>query len=97
MPNIIWQKQFKAIEEERTQILRKEFKRAQLKMVAEYFKFQNYFSYSVSLLAFKASFYFDEPVKFVKIYLLLVTLFIPTSILFLQIEKLKKTFFRIEY
>jgi hypothetical protein len=49
-------KTFKAIEEERTQILRKEFKRAQLKMVAEYFKFQNYFSYSVSLLAFKASF-----------------------------------------
>jgi hypothetical protein len=31
MLKINWQKRFKAIEEERTQILRKEFKRAQLK------------------------------------------------------------------
>jgi hypothetical protein len=93
MPKIIWQKQFKAIEEERTQILRKEFKRAQLKMVAEYFKFQNYFSYSVSLLAFKASFYFDEPVKFVKIYLLLVTLFIPTLYSFFTNRKIKENVF----
>jgi hypothetical protein len=31
MLKINWQKRFKTIEEERTQILRKEFKRAQLK------------------------------------------------------------------
>jgi hypothetical protein len=54
-------------------------------MVAEYFKFQNYFSYSVSLLAFKASFYFDEPVKFVKNLFLLATFFIP-ALYSLQIE-----------
>jgi hypothetical protein len=34
-------------------------------MVADILNSQNYFSYSVSI-AFKASFYFDEPVNFVK-------------------------------
>jgi hypothetical protein len=67
---------FKAIEEERTQILRKEFKRAQLKMVAEYFKSKNYFSYSVSLFSFKASFILSK-VKFVKIYFFTSNTFYP--------------------
>jgi hypothetical protein len=85
---------FKAIEEERTQILRKEFKRAQLNDWWSILNSQNYFSYSVSLLAFKASFYFDEPVKFVKnLFLLLATLLFQHSILFLQIEKLKRNVF----
>jgi hypothetical protein len=52
---------FKAIEEERTQILRKEFKRAQLKMVAEYFKFPKIFgSFLLVIVAFKISFYFEN-------------------------------------
>jgi hypothetical protein len=58
---------FKAIEEERTQILRKEFKRAQLKMVAEYFKFKNYFSYLLAFLALRHLLFMSK-VKFVKIY-----------------------------
>jgi hypothetical protein len=70
---------FKAIEEERTQILRKEFKREQLKMVAEYFKFPKIIlSILLAFLAFKASFYFDEPVNFVaKLFALLVILVTP--------------------
>ncbi|SDW12214.1 hypothetical protein [Flavobacterium degerlachei] len=70
---------FKVIEEERTQILRKEFRRAQLKMIAEYFKFPKIIlGILLGFLAFKASFYFDEPVKFVAILFgLLAVLIIP--------------------
>lgn len=70
---------FKVIEEERIQILRKEFRRAQLKMIAEYFKFPKIIlGILLAFLAFKASFYFDEPVKFVAILFgLLAVLIIP--------------------
>jgi hypothetical protein len=70
---------FKAIEEERTQILRKEFKRVQLKMIAEYVKFPKIIlGILLAFLAFKASFYFDEPVNFVtKLFGLLAILGIP--------------------
>lgn len=70
---------FKVIEEERIQILRKEFRRAQLKMIAEYFKFPKIIlGILLAFLAFKASFYFDEPVKFVAILFgLLAVLVIP--------------------
>jgi hypothetical protein len=82
---------FKAIEEERTQILRKEFKRAQLKMVAEYFKFPKIIlSILLAFLAFKASFYFDEPVNFVaKLFGLLVILSIPALYSFYTNRKIK--------
>ncbi|MFT7336099.1 MAG: hypothetical protein ACI9M1_002048 [Porticoccaceae bacterium] len=83
---------FNAIEVERTQILRKEFKRAQLKMVAEYFKFPKIISaILLAFLAFKASFYFDEPVNFVKnLFLLLATLFIPALYSFYTNRKIKE-------
>lgn len=56
---------FKAIEEDRTQILRKEFKKAQRKMVSEYLKFPKILvSILLVFLTFKASFYFDEPIKY---------------------------------
>ncbi|PKH66741.1 hypothetical protein CXF59_12535 [Flavobacterium sp. ALD4] len=82
---------FKVIEEERTQILRKEFKRAQLKMVAEYFKFTKIIlCILLAFLAFKASFYFDEPVKFVEnLFLLLAILFIPALYSFFTNRKIK--------
>ena len=41
---------FKAIEEERTQILRKEFKRMQWKMIAEYLKFPKIFASALALI-----------------------------------------------
>jgi hypothetical protein len=83
---------FKAIEEERTQILIKEFKRAQLKMIAEYFKFPKIIlAILLAFLAFKASFYFDEPIKFVKnLFLLLATLFIPALYSFFTNRKIKE-------
>lgn len=75
---------FKVIEEERIQILRKEFRRAQLKMIAEHFKFPKIIlGILLAFLAFKASFYFDEPVKFVAILFgLLAVLVIPAFYFF---------------
>jgi predicted neutral ceramidase superfamily lipid hydrolase len=82
---------FKVIEEERTQILRKEFKRAQLKMITEYFKFPKIIlGILLAFLAFKASFYFDEPVNFVaKLFGLLVILGIPALFSFFTNRKFK--------
>jgi hypothetical protein len=58
---------FKAIEEDRTQILRKEFRKAQWKMITEYLRFPKIIgSIFLALFIFKASFYFDEPDTFVK-------------------------------
>lgn len=69
---------FKSIEKEQTKFLRKEYNRAQWKMIAAYLKFPKILS-SILLLAFtfKISLYFEEPRKFVAglfLFLLLVAI-----------------------
>ena len=57
---------FKSIEKERTEILGKEFRKEQWKMIGEYLKFPKIFaSIIVVFLTFKISLYFEEPRKFV--------------------------------
>ncbi|EIA09999.1 hypothetical protein [Flavobacterium frigoris] len=82
---------FKAIEEERTQILRKEFRKAQWKMIAEYLKFPKIIiSMLLAFLGFKASFYFDDPIRFVTILFgLLIIVSIPVFYSFYSNRKIK--------
>ena len=70
---------FKAIEEERTQILRKEFRKAQWKMVVEYLKFPKIIgSILFVFIIYKVTFYFNEPIKLVgKSFAFLAILAIP--------------------
>ena len=70
---------FKVIEEERTQILRKEFRESQWKIVAEYLKFPKIIgSILFVFIIYKATFYFNEPIKLVgKSFAFLVILAIP--------------------
>lgn len=57
---------FKSIEEERTKILRKEFRKAQWKMVAKYLKFPKIIgSILLAFVAFKCSFYFDNTSQYI--------------------------------
>ena len=52
---------FKAIEEERTQILRKEYREAQWKMVAEYLRFPKIIgSILLGFLCYQVSFFFED-------------------------------------
>jgi hypothetical protein len=83
---------FKAIEEDRSQILRKEFRKAQWNMITEYLRFPKIIVGILFIfLTFKVSFYFDEPVKFVKIlFVLLAMLFIPAFYSFYTNRKIKK-------
>ncbi|MFV8334835.1 hypothetical protein ACNQF7_01975 [Flavobacterium sp. RSP29] len=82
---------FKVIEEDRTQILRKEFRKAQWNMITEYLRFPKIIlGILLALLIFKATFYFDEPVKFVKnSFVLLAILFIPPFYSFYANRKIK--------
>lgn len=81
---------FNAIEEERTQILRKEFRKGQWKMITEYLKFPKIvISMPLAFLTFKASFYFDDPIRFVKILFgLLVIVSIPAFYTFYTNRKI---------
>jgi hypothetical protein len=59
---------FKAIEEERTQILRKEFRKAQWKMVADYLKFPKIFASALAVfLIYQGTFYFDNIVVYMRV------------------------------
>ena len=82
---------FKAIEEDRIQILRKEFRKAQWKMITEYLKFPKIIISILSvLLIFKGSFYFNEPVQFVgNLFVLLAILFVPAFYSFYANRKIK--------
>ena len=82
---------FKVIEEDRTQILRKEFRKAQWNMITEYLRFTKIIlGILLVLLIFKATFYFDEPIKFVKnSFVLLAILFIPAFYSFYANRKIK--------
>ncbi|WP_426094232.1 hypothetical protein [Flavobacterium sp. DSR2-3-3] len=82
---------FNAIEEDRTQILRKEFRKAQWNVISEYLKFPKIIvGILLALLIFKASFYFDEPDKFVRnLFGLLAILFIPAFYSFYTNRKIK--------
>jgi hypothetical protein len=58
--------ELKAIEKERTKILSKEFFKTQRQMVLEYLKFPKIFiSIILTLIAFKLSFLFDNPQKYI--------------------------------
>ena len=80
---------FKSIEKQRTKVLRKEYNRAQWKMIAEYLKFPKIIS-SILLLAltFKISLYFEEPRKFVA-GLFLFLLFAATPMLYTYLKSRK--------
>jgi hypothetical protein len=80
---------FKAIEEERTQILQKEYKNRQLKMVVEYFKFPKIMgSILLVFLTYKSSFYFDNPHRyFLALFILLVMFCIPSINYWLKNKK----------
>jgi hypothetical protein len=72
---------FKAIEEERTQILQKEYKNKQLKMVGEYFKFPKIIgSILLVFLVNKGAFLFDNPQKYIGVLFILLVVFCIPSI-----------------
>lgn len=59
---------FKGVEEERTSILRKEYKKQQWRMVAEYLKFPKIIlSFLLVLLVYQVSFYFEDISLYTKI------------------------------
>jgi len=59
---------FKEIEVERAKVLRKEYKRIQLKMVAEYFKFPKIvMSILMVIVVYRISFYFEDISLYIKI------------------------------
>jgi len=59
---------FKEVEQERRKILRKEFKRIQLKMVAEYLKFPKILlSILLVFVVYRLSFYFEDISLYIKI------------------------------
>ena len=90
---------FKAIEEERTQILRKEFRRMQRRMIADYLKFPKIFVSALALIVvYKSSLYFDKPVKFIAmLYIFLLVAYIPSFYSYFRNRKIKgKRFLQIE-
>ena len=57
---------FNAIEEDRTQILRKEFRNAQRKMITEYLRFPKIIgSILLGILIYQVFFYFENPSKYI--------------------------------
>lgn len=59
---------FKAIEEERTKILRKEHRNCHVKLIKEYFKLPKILlSMLAVFLVYKSSFYFDDSVVFIRV------------------------------
>ena len=59
---------FKKVEEERTSILRKEYKRQQWRMVAEYLKLPKIImSFLLVILVYRISFYFEDVSLYIKI------------------------------
>lgn len=90
---------FKAIEEERTHILRKEYRRMQWKMIADYLKFPKIFASVLALIIiYKSSFYFEKPVKFiVLLYGFFLALFVPVIYSYYKNRKINgKRFLQIE-
>jgi hypothetical protein len=72
---------FKEIEEERTQILQKEYKNRQLKMVVEYFKFPKIMgSIVLVFLTYKSSFFFDNSQKYIGVLFISLVVFCIPSI-----------------
>ncbi|NRT14426.1 hypothetical protein HNP99_000766 [Flavobacterium sp. 28A] len=90
---------FKAIEEERTHILRKEYRRVQWKMIADYLKFPKIFASALTLIViYKSSFYFEKPVKFIAVfYVFLLIAYIPSVYSYFKNRKINgKRFLQIE-
>jgi hypothetical protein len=59
---------FKKIEEERTQILQKEFNRSQRKIIGEYLKFPKIIASILAvILVYEGSFYFDDIITYIRI------------------------------
>lgn len=91
--------ELKAIEKERTQILKKEFRRMQWKMIADYLKFPRIFASALTLIViYKSSFYFNKPVKFFAMfYAFLLVAYIPSIYSYFKNRKIKgKRFLEIE-
>lgn len=90
---------FKAIEEERMQILRKQYRSVQWKMIADYLKFPKIFASLLALIiSYKLSFYFDKPVKFIALlYVFFCALYIPVIYSYFKNRKINgKRFLQIE-
>ncbi len=81
---------FKAIEKERTEILRKEYNRIQRKMITEYLKFPKIFgSILLGFLAYQVSFYFEKPHEFIfRLNLLLFAISIPFMYSWIKNQKI---------
>ena len=90
---------FKAIEEERTQILKKEYRSAQWKMIVDYLKFPKIFASLLALImSYKLSFYYDKPLKFLAVlYVFVLALYVPAIYSYFKNRKIKgKRFLQIE-
>ena len=90
---------FKVIEEERTHMLKKEFRKVQWKMVAEYLTFPKIVgSILLVIISFKVSFYFENPTKYVLVLFLTLYVFaIPMLYFFHKNRKIDgKRFLAIE-
>jgi hypothetical protein len=73
---------FKEVEEERTTILRKEYKKQQWFMVAEYLKFPKIImSFLLVVLVYRVSFYFEDILLYFKI-LFWILLLVSTALIF---------------
>jgi hypothetical protein len=90
---------FKAIEEERTQILKKEYRSAQWKMIVDYLKFPKIFASLLALIiSYKLSFYYDKPVKFLAVfYVFVLALYVPSIYSYFKNRKINgRRFLQIE-
>jgi uncharacterized membrane protein len=90
---------FKAIEKERKPILQKEFDKKQRRMVADYLKFPKIVgSILFAFVAFKVSFYFDSPSKYLSVLFASSYIFgLPMIYLFHKNRKIKgKSFLTME-
>lgn len=90
---------FKAIEKERTQILKKEYRSAQWKMIVDYLKLPKIFASLLALIiSYKLSFYYDKPVKFLAVlYVFVLALYVPAIYSYFKNRKINgKRFLQIE-
>lgn len=90
---------FKAIEKERMQILKKEYRSAQWKMIVDYLKFPKIFASLLALIiSYKLSFYYDKPVKFLAVlYVFVLALYVPAIYSYFKNRKINgKRFLQIE-
>lgn len=90
---------FKAIEEERTQILKKEYRSAQWKMIVDYLKLPKIFASLLALIiSYKLSFFYDKPVKFLAVlYVFVLALYVPAIYSYFKNRKINgKRFLQIE-